>query len=244
MLEYPVIFIAGLLIGTIAGLFGVGGGFLIVPLLVIMGFPIHTAIGTSLLCISISSLAAAYNHVRAKRVLYRVALLKEAFSVPAALGGAYLSRMVGENHLRAVFALLLVYLAYRFLRAQDVKPGEWEGEIKYRNVPIVGLFSGFFSGLLGISGGILNVPLFHALVRIPVKYAVGTSSLALFFTALAGTLGHYRLGHVDVSTALLLAPGLVIGASIGVHALHRLHPQKFKWAFSLLLLLMALKMIL
>lgn len=85
MLEYfSVIFAVGLLIGTIAGLFGVGGGF---------------------------------------------------FSVPAALGGAYLSRMVGENYLRAVFAFLLVYLAYRFLRSPKVEGGEWEGQIKYRSVP-------------------------------------------------------------------------------------------------------------
>lgn len=243
MLAYYVVFIAGLLIGATAGFFGVGGGFLIVPLLVIMGVPVHTAVGTSLLCISISSLAAAYNHIKSGRVLYRVAILKEAFSIPAALGGAYLSAMVEERHLRLLFALLLVYISYRFIRAQGVEHEEWNGNVNYRNVPIIGLFSGFFSGLLGISGGILNVPLFHTLVNIPVEYSVGTSSVALFFTALAGTFGHYRLGQIDVSTALLLAPALIVGASVGARALHLIHPQKFKWAFSLLLLLMALRMI-
>ncbi|WP_367884471.1 sulfite exporter TauE/SafE family protein [Thermococcus sp. JCM 11816] len=65
---------------------------------------------------------------------------------------------------------------------------------------------------MGVSGGILNVPLFHTLVGIPIKYAVGTSSLALLFTALAGTFEHWRLGHVQPNIVLFLAPpGLIMG---------------------------------
>ncbi len=80
------------------------------------------------------------------------------------------------------------------------------GETKTFRVAVVGVLAGLTSGLLGISGGVLNVPLFHTYIGIPMRYAVGTSSLALFFTALAGSIGHYRLGQLDVHTAFLLAP--------------------------------------
>ncbi|NJE42219.1 sulfite exporter TauE/SafE family protein [Thermococcus sp. GR6] len=243
MLNYLLDFILGLGIGFIAGLFGVGGGFLIVPALTILGLPIHVAIGTSLTCIVLSSLSAVAIHVRKGTVLYRVVLIKEAFSIPAALIGAYISSLLPERTLKFVFALLLVYLSFRMWRGRGTFEFE-EKEIKTSRISVVGVASGLTSGLLGISGGILNVPLFHAYVGIPMRYAVGTSSLALFFTALAGSLGHYRLGQVDVHTALLLAPGLLVGARIGALLVHRLHPCHLRRAFSALLIIVALKMLL
>ena len=244
MLAYLLDFVIGLGIGFIAGLLGVGGGFLIVPTLVLLGEPIHVAIGTSLACITISSLASAYTHIRKGAVLFRIVLVKEAFSVPFALIGAYLSALMPEGYLRAVFAFLLFYLAYSLLRRRMECHEIKEGEVKYNRVPLVGIFSGLASGLLGISGGVLNVPLFHTFVGIPMRYSVGTSSLALFFTALAATVAHYRLGQVDLHTALLLAPGIILGAHLGATTAHRLEPSTLRKTFAGLLILIGIKMLL
>ena len=244
MLNPVMALLIGTLIGTIAGLFGIGGGFLIVPSLVFLGLPIHVAIGTSLACITISSLSSAYAHIRAGRVLYRVAFLKEIFSIPAAVIGAYLSGMLDSNVLEAVFGLLLIYVAYVFVRRSDVRNRGEALRINYRKVPLIGVLSGLTSGLLGVSGGVLNVPLFHTLAGLPVNYAVGTSSLALFFTALVGTATHIGLGQVDLQTALLLAPGLMMGAAVGARLVPKLHPRRFKILFSMLLILVAVRLLL
>ncbi|NJE01036.1 sulfite exporter TauE/SafE family protein [Thermococcus sp. JdF3] len=244
MLNPVMAVLIGALIGTIAGLFGVGGGFLIVPSLVFLGLPIHVAIGTSLACITISSLSSAYAHIRAGRVLYRVAFLKEAFSIPAAVIGAYLSGMLNSNVLEAVFGLLLIYVAHIFIRKSDVRNRGEALRINYRKVPLIGALSGLTSGLLGVSGGVLNVPLFHTLAGLPVNYAVGTSSLALFFTALVGTATHIGLGQVDLQTALLLSPGLIIGAAVGARLVPKLQPRRFKILFSGLLILVAVRLLL
>lgn len=244
MEPYIIDFTVGFIIGMLAGLFGVGGGFLIVPTLVLMGLPIHTAIGTSLACISISSLGSASMHMKEGRVLYRVVVLKELFSVPSAVAGAYLSGVLSERVLRTAFAGVLLYVAYKFLKHRNGEDAEDSKRIKLHNVTLVGVVAGLSSGLLGISGGILNVPLFHALAGVPIEYAVGTSSIAIFFTALAGTWGHYRLGQVDLSTALLLAPGMIVGAIIGARLITRIHPKKFKLAFSAILMILALKLLL
>ncbi|QDA31271.1 sulfite exporter TauE/SafE family protein [Thermococcus indicus] len=243
MLNPIIAVLMGVLIGAIAGLFGVGGGFLIVPSLVFLGLPIHVAIGTSLACITISSLSSAYAHIRAGRVLYRVAFLKEVFSIPAAVIGAYLSGMLNSNVLEAVFGLLLIYVAYVFVKRNDLRNRGEALRINYRKVPLIGALSGLTSGLLGVSGGVLNVPLFHTLAGLPVNYAVGTSSLALFFTALVGTVTHIGLGQVNLQTALLLSPGLIIGASIGARLVPKLHPRRFKILFSALLILVAVRLL-
>ena len=244
MLNYLFDFVIGLGIGFIAGLLGVGGGFIIVPTLVLLGEPIHVAIGTSLACITLSSFASAYAHLRRNAVLFKVVLVKEVFSVPFALVGAYLSAMMPENYLRTIFALILFYLARTLLKHGTGCHEMDEKEVKYKRIPFVGILSGLTSGLLGISGGVLNVPLFHAFVGLPMRYAVGTSSLALFFTALAATVAHYRLGQVDLHTALLLTPGILIGAHIGAVTAHRIEPSTLRKVFAGLLLVVAVRMLL
>ena len=244
MLSYLFDFITGLGIGFIAGLLGIGGGFLIVPTLVFLGEPIHLAIGTSLACITISSLSAAYTHLRKGAVLFRVVLLKEAFSIPFALLGAYLSVMAPEQALRILFSVLLLYLAYSRVNGKAECRQNGEHEVRYRRVPLVGALAGLTSGLLGISGGVLNVPLFHTYVGIPMRYSVGTSSLALFFTALAAAIAHYNLGGVDLYTAALLAPGLILGARIGAITAHQVEPSTLRKIFAVLLLAVAIKMLL
>jgi len=243
MLQYLLDLALGIGIGTIAGILGVGGGFLIVPTLVLLGEPIHLAIGTSLACIVLSALSASLTHIKRGAVLYRVVILKEAFSIPSAILGAYLSSKLPGKELRLIFAVLLLYLAYTMARGSKSAQVR-SNTIRYSLVPVVGIISGFVSGLLGISGGVLNVPLFHVLIGIPMRYAVGTSSLSLFFTALAGAIEHYRLGQVDVHSALLLAPGLIIGGRIGALTAHRVHPSLLRKAFAGVLLLVAIKMLL
>ncbi|ASJ03466.1 permease [Thermococcus profundus] len=244
MFQYLVDFAVGFAIGILAGLFGVGGGFLIVPTLIVMGLPVHTAIGTSLACITISSLSSAYTHIRRGAVIYKVVLVKEAFSVPFAVVGAYISSFLPENILRAIFTFLLIYLSYRLVMERKRTCGEDAFEVNYRRVPVVGILAGLTSGLLGISGGVLNVPLFHTYIGLPMRYSVGTSSLSLFFTALAGTVGHYRLGQVSLSTALLLAPGLIAGAHVGARTAHSINPARIRLGFAVILIAVALKLLL
>ncbi|MFA4646315.1 sulfite exporter TauE/SafE family protein [Pyrococcus kukulkanii] len=239
MLEFAVL---GLGIGFLAGLLGVGGGFLIVPTLVILGKPIHLAIGTSLACITVSSFSSAVTHLRRDSVLPKVVLLKEVFSVPSAILGSYASSLLPEKALRIAFGILLLYLSYTLLKKRE--EGDENPNINYRAIPIIGIISGTMSGLLGISGGVLNVPLFHSLAGIPMRYAIGTSSLALFFTALAGSIGHYRLGHVDPRIILTLAPGLIVGGYLGATTAHKTHPEILKKIFAMFLVIMALRMIL
>ena len=243
MLQYILNIFIGFFIGLLAGLFGVGGGFLIVPVLTLMGLPIHDAIGTSLACISMSSFASAYGHLKRKNVLFKVVVLKEAFSIPSALFGAYITAFLNTRQLSAIFGFALIYVTYKLIKKPEIVSTKKKVKVDYKKVPLVGIVSGFSSGLLGISGGILNVPLFYSL-GLPIHYAIGTSSVALFFTALAGVIGHYALGQVHFDKAILLAPGLILGGFSGARVAHNTHPERLKIGFSLILIIIAIRMIL
>jgi len=243
MLQYILNIFIGFFIGLLAGLFGVGGGFLIVPVLTLMGLPIHDAIGTSLACISMSSFASAYGHLKRKNVFFKVVVLKEAFSIPSALFGAYITAFLNTRQLSAIFGFALIYVTYKLIKKPEIVSTKKKVKVDYKKVPLVGVISGFSSGLLGISGGILNVPLFYSL-GLPIHYAIGTSSVALFFTALAGVIGHYALGQVHFDKAILLAPGLILGGFSGARLAHNTHPERLKIGFSLIFIIIAIRMIL
>jgi len=111
------------------------------------------------------------------------------------------------------------------------------------NVPFITLFTGFVSGMVGISGGSFLVPLMVLFIRVPMKIAVGTSTTLVMVTALSGFLGHLSSGHFDVKLAIPLAIGGIIGAIIGTKLTLKTKPQFLKIIFATTSLIAALIMI-
>ncbi len=109
-------------------------------------------------------------------------------------------------------------------------------------VPIV-LFTGFVSGMVGISGGSFLVPLLVLLIRIPMKIAVGTSTTLVMVTALSGFLGHLSTGHFNIKLALPLAVGGVLGAIIGTKLTLKSNTKFLKIIFAATSLIAAFIMI-
>lgn len=105
---------------------------------------------------------------------------------------------------------------------------------------LIGLFAGFLSGLLGIGGGILLVPILHALYGLDMKMAIGTSLFAIVPTAVAGTVSHYLAEHIDLSLALPVAAGAVLGAVLGAWATSVLDAKTLRQIFGLFLFFVAL----
>ena len=109
-------------------------------------------------------------------------------------------------------------------------------------VPIV-LFTGFVSGMVGISGGSFLVPLMVLLIRVPMKIAVGTSTTLVMVTALSGFLGHLSSGHFNIKLAIPLAISGIIGAIIGTKFALKIKPEFLKITFATTSLIAALIMI-
>lgn len=244
MLKYVGYFTVGVFIGILAALFGLGGGFLIVPTLNLLGVEIHHAVGTSSAAVVFTSLSSALAYSRQKRIHYKVGLLLASTAIIGAYIGAWMTSLLNPTQLRVIFGATLILVAIKTYRKKIVEPVEVEDvRINYRLVPVGGFFAGIASGLLGVGGGIINVP-FLVWLGMPIHYAVATSSFAIVFTAASGAIKHYMLGNVEVQWLVLLVPGLILGAQLGARIAKRVKASNLKKAFAVVLALLALRMIL
>jgi uncharacterized membrane protein YfcA len=245
-LVYSGYFLVGVFIGILAAMFGLGGGFLIVPTLNFLGVEIHHAVGTSSAAIVFTSLSSAIAYHRQRRIHYKAGLLLASTAVIGAYMGAWATSYVSSSQLKVIFGAVLFLVAIRLYRKKSREPEEIslkEVKLDYKIVPIGGFIAGIASGLLGIGGGAINVP-FLTYMGLPIHYAVATSSFAIVFTATSGAIKHYTMGNVEVEWLLLLVPGLITGAQLGARIAKRTKASQLTKAFALVLAFLAIRMIL
>jgi uncharacterized membrane protein YfcA len=252
----------GFVVGTYGTLVGAGGGFVLVPalLLIYPGEKPSSITSISLAVVFFNALSGSAAYARLKRIDYVTGLIFAAAAMPGAIGGAYLVGAVPRNLFDVMFgALLLAMSAYTLWSAGGVAtvrpplrgrgvvtrvmPGDEDGAtFRYSyNLPQGIVYSagvGFISSLLGIGGGVVHVPIMITLLRFPVHIAVATSHFVLAISAASGTAVHLTNGDLagaDLLRALLLSAGVIPGAQVGARL-----AQRFKGAAIVRLLAVAL----
>jgi len=256
ILDLAGFLLTGVLSGLLAGLFGVGGGVIVVPALILLfghlgvggDWVAHLAVGSSLAAIVGTGAASALAHHRRGGVRWDLAARLAPGIVLGAWLGAVLAGALPELWLKRVFAAFLAYVGVRMLapvsgRGARPLPGSL-------GLAAVGGVIGALSALVGIGGGTLTVPFLSAR-GIPLRQAVGTSAACGLPIALAGAVGFLavgwgREGLPPWSTGFVYWPavGLILLASIpsapwGARLAHALPVQTLKRAFGILLLVMA-----
>jgi uncharacterized membrane protein YfcA len=206
----------GLFSGVLAGLFGVGGGILMTPgIQVLLGTPAIVALATPLPAIFPTALAGALAYRRGGELDTRAAAWLVGPGLVAAVVGAWLTDHIDTTLLLLVTALLLGWQAIGIIR-DTRRPGR--REVREATATIlggIGAIAGFVSGLLGIGGGLVMVPLLAGWLGMPLKRALGTSLLVIVALVVPGTIVHAALGHIDWGICLALVAGGVPGARLG-----------------------------
>ncbi len=251
-------------VGIVAALTGVGGGVFVVPLLsLVFGFSVHGAVGTSLAVIVFTSLASTLGYSRQRRIDYKIGLILAFTSIPGAFLGAYLTMLISTRLLGLIFGFFLVLVAFQMifqlgfsrLRFSAVRGGwhrkivDSEGMIfEYDARVILGLalsfFGGLSSGLLGIGGGSVIVPILYFTMGVPMHVTVATSMFIMIFTSISGVVTHISLGNVRFNYAIYLCIGVIFGAQLGVHIAKRISGKNLRRIFGLVLFLISINMIL
>lgn len=250
------LFIVGLLAGVLSGMFGIGGGVVIVPILTaLFGFTLPQAVGTSL--------AALLMPVGAFAVIayYRAGKLRLNVAVPVALGliggglvGARLALSLPTSTLQQLYGLFLLYASWRF-----AEPRKWWAEWRSDQLPaddpedaavsasallllIVGLGAGVISGMFGVGGGIVIVPALVGLLHFDQKLAVGTSLGALLLpVGLGAVIEYHNAGLLDLGVAIAVALGLLFGALAGARIALSLPSTTIKRLYGIFLLFVGLR---
>jgi hypothetical protein len=256
----PILAVIAALVGIVSAMIGLGGGFLIVPILVLLfNVEIHRAVGTSLMMIVFTAASATFAYARQKRIDYKVGLILTIGTVPGAVLGAYLTTLASGRLLAALFGAFLLLVAMLMMRKEYKRSGSkvgWQRTIvdsqgvsfnyTARLVPgiILSFFGGVVSGFFGIGGGAVMVPVMVMVVGIPIHIAVAVSMFMMFFTSISGAATHLALGDIMPEYALYLSLGIIFGTQVGAAAARKLKSRPLQMIFAIFLVVVAVRMIL
>lgn len=268
--EEVVDLIVYIIIGAIAGLMGsmmgIGGGVLIVPVLsLFLKVPIHQAIAASAVALIANSSTGAVRYVRQGIANIRLGMTMETMTAVGAVLGGFTASLLSREVLSGVFALLLVvmsiyiYIKARIKGSQSDATGELgllgasyhdeylKRDVRYRtrNLPVglgASLVAGNLSGLLGIGGGVIQVPVMSVAMGVPMKAAAATSNFMIGITACAGAYVHYIRGMVNPTVAVPIALGVTLGAYVGSRLTSKVSGASLTIAFAILLVIFAIQM--
>jgi len=252
--------------GLLGALTGLGGGIVIVPMLTILfGVNLRYAIGASLIAVIATSSGAAAAYVREGYTNVRVGMFLEVATTIGALLGAYVAGLISPNAIAIIFAVVLLYSAYRSrlpheehlshaaphplavrLRLNGSYPTP-EGEQAYsvQNVPLgfsLMAVAGVLSGLLGIGSGALKVLAMDQAMRLPFKVSTTTSNFMIGVTAAASAGIYLHRGYIDPGLALPVMLGVLTGARLGARLLTRARTPHLRALFTLVVVVLALEM--
>jgi uncharacterized membrane protein YfcA len=257
-----IVILLGSTAGFLAGLLGIGGGVILVPLF-LWAFPLagvhedivaHLAFGTSLAIIIPTAISSTLMHRRHGNVNWHQVLWLVMGGVLWAFVGGTAASFLSGPWLKGLFGLMLITVAVRMFFAKPYLPPERETGVPRAHLCGVGLVGGGFSAFFGIGGGVVAVPLMVILLQMPAHLAVGNSSALIVASSLFGTLTYvvhglgnplvppYSLGFVSAPVATLIAPLSIIFASLGVRVARRVDHGKLLKIFAFLLIIIGFRM--
>ncbi len=261
MSDLIILIITGGVAGILAGLLGIGGGILIVPVLVFVfryqgvdpDFIMHMAIGTSLATIVVTSLSSIREHQAHGAIIWSIVKLIAPSIIVGAFIGAAVADALPSDTLRLIFAPFMLLVAFQMAFGRPPKP---QRQLPQRlGLFLAGGVIGSLSSILGIGGGSLSVP-FMSFCNVSVRQAVATSAAIGFPIALAGTIGFivsgwnvdvlpaWSLGYINLKAALSIVIASAITAPLGAKLTHIMPVSLLKKVFAVLLVIVAIKFIL
>jgi uncharacterized protein len=243
--QLAVAALVGILAGALSGLFGVGGGILIVPgLVLLMGMEQRPAHGTSLAAIVPIAVSGVAAYALERAVDWPAAAFLTAGAAAGAVLGTSALRRVPERLLRFLFGLFLLFAAAQMLIQVTRHAGRAELDIGISVILVlVGVASGTLAGLLGVGGGIVMVPALVILLSVPDAVAKGTSLAVIIPTALVGTVGNIRHGNADLPVAAVVGVFGVASAFAASKVAVGLDPRLSSVLFAGLLVLVAARLL-
>ena len=252
-----VMAVSAVVVGFMAGLFGIGGGLIMVPVLfyifsfigIEQTFVMHLAIGTSFSIIIPNSIISTITHMKFKAVDFNIVKSFGVFVVIGVVFGTVFAVSLKTASLVLFFAIMTMLFAIYFLIAKEkIDPVPRKINLIYR--VICGFLSGFLSAPMGIGGGVFNTPIFK-MFGYPINIAIGSSAAIGFLIALVGAIcfavsGSYfninaplSLGFVNVPAFLIFVPITTFMAKIGAETVHKVDKKLIFKLFGIYLFIVA-----
>lgn len=242
---------SGFFIGAYGTLIGVGGGFLLIPFLLILypDKPSEIITSISLSVIFFNSLSGTISYWRMGRVNIKVGVIFAIASIPGAIAGAYTTSYIPRKIFELIFGLFLIGVAIflnlrKFENNSEPLNGGWNSS-KIKKGAILSFLTGFISALLGVAGGVIHVPVLVYLLKFPVHMATATSHFILSVITLFASLTHVIKGSLggEGMKVLMLTLGVIPGAQFGAYISSRISEKWIVRALTLAVLILGLRLI-
>jgi uncharacterized membrane protein YfcA len=266
---FIVLLVLGFIVGLPASMCGLGGGFILVPTLILVFnlLPQH-AIAVSLVAMCGTTISASIGYIKQRRVDYKLALLYDIFDIPGVIVGAYLTTILPKNLLIGICGFFILFLSLLMLRdlrngtcpteieQADTTDNGWgrkvsdsmnkvfEYQIRRPSLIIVSsLLGGLVTGLAGLGGGLTDTTTMM-LLGIPAHIAVASSEVAMALTNGAGVITHGLFNNISIGYAIPITIGTIIGAQVGVLVAKRTKQKNLKLILALISLLLSIRLVL
>jgi uncharacterized membrane protein YfcA len=258
----------GFATGILGALLGIGGGVFFIPYLVLLlKVPIHQAIATGIVCVIATSSAAASVNVERGFANIRLGMVLEVATTTGAILGGFTANALSGEVLSKVFGSLLFLVAFLMIRRVWIGNGDattsgksglirgvyfdpaMNKEVVYtvQRLPAALSFSlvaGNLSGMLGIGGGIVKVPVMNLICGIPIKAATATSNFMIGVTAVASAFIYYANNRVHPVITCAAIIGVLCGSMLGVTTSAKIRGRTVVLIFTVVLLILGMQMIL
>jgi hypothetical protein len=255
----------GALAGILAGLFGIGGGIILIPMFLVIfrlaGFAaehiVHIAFGTSLAIIIPTAISSALGHRKRGNVDWHQVARMACGSIFGVAVGSTLAVGLSGVTLKGLFGLMQVATGVRLAKhTAGHLPPEEPGYAPLLPILLIGFIVGGFSSFFGVGGGVIAVPLMVILLRQPIHQAIGNSSGLMVVSALTGTLSYIwhgwgqanlpplSFGYVNLLVVTLISPATMVCARLGVRLASRLSRDKLTKVFAWFIIVVGIYMVL
>ena len=256
-IDYLILLLIGTIAGVLSGLFGIGGGIIIVPSLIyFLGFELTKANGTSLAALLMPvGIFAVLTYRKAGYLRIKTSALIATGIILGVIFGSEIALSLPSATLKQLYGLFLVYVSIQFTGIYEIvrvklfklPPAVQHPENENYNIfamIALGIFAGVLSGLFGIGGGLIIVPALIGIFHYPAKLATAASLGALLLpVGLPGVVVYYNAGQLDILTAAIVAFGIVIGSIFGARIAINLPNKVVKQYFGAFLVLVAIDFI-
>ena len=265
-----VLLILGVIVGLPASMCGLGGGFILVPtLILVFNVEPQNAVAISLIAMCGTTISASIGYFRQRRVDFKLAILYDVFDLPGVVIGAYLTILLPKNLLIGICGLFVLSLSLLMLRdlvnnrystdgekSGTVCDSGWERKLndssnkvfnyRIRRPGLIALSSfagGLITGLAGLGGGITDTTTM-ILLGVPSHIAVASSEVAMALTNGGGVIAHGLFHSIPLDYAIPITIGTIIGAQIGVHLAKKTEQNMLKLILAIVAFIFSLRMIL
>jgi len=218
--------IAGLIIGFISGFFGIGGGTLLVPTLLYLGFTIKHAIGVSVMQMVFSSIFGSYLNLKKGTFQIKDGLILGFGGFIGAQGSGFLVDYLSASVLSTIFLFSVCLAIFKFFKSSP------ESNLPEVESKVLLFFVGFFVGLIaisvGIGGGLFLTPILVGFMNYDIKKAISLSLFFIIFSSMSGFISLSQFGYIDYQVGLIVGISSLLGVFLGIKTSHNLDKKRHK----------------